>query len=442
MSFGLIDEIHIDPRSARVYEHGWQSWSPTGCYPAEATSARPDHGRQQAMRFRPGKPAPGVGFQAEGLLVVDPGPGFDLRVFSARDPRSDVASIRGRLDGSRFSVSADGDVDVRRVPGTLGQALATVGEAIATSSGVGQLRRAPTVWCSWYHYFEEVTQSDIVENIEAIGRHDLPVDVVQIDDGWESAIGDWLETSSRFTSLSDLAGRIIDSGRTPGIWVAPFIVGEHSELAKQHPDWLVGHAGYNWDQRLYGLDLTHPGACAYLTHTFDQLRQRGYRYFKLDFLYAGALPGRRHQDMSAVAAYRSGLDVIRQAVGPDSYLGGCGAPILPSVGLLDAMRVSPDSYNPTDPDNGTDLLRGRPCIEARAWQHGRFWINDADCLVARPTFDRRAEWASVIGVYGGLRSISDRIDDLDDWGLEATRDTLTSAPGPAPFRTLPAEYMR
>lgn len=43
-------------------------------------------------------------------------------------------------------------------------------------------------------------------------------------------------------------------------------------------------------------------------------------------------------------------------------------------------------------------------------------------------------WASVIRRYGGLRSVSDRIRDLDEWGLEATRQVLTTPPPtPSPF---------
>jgi alpha-galactosidase len=70
---------------------------------------------------------------------------------------------------------------------------------------------------------------------------------------------------------------------------------------------------------------------------------------------------------------------------------------------------------------------------ARAWQHGRFWVNDADCLVARPSFAARREWAQIIERYGGLRSASDRIADLDDWGMETTRRLLATAPPPTPF---------
>ena len=42
------------------------------------------------------------------------------------------------------------------------------------------------------------------------------------------------------------------------------------------------------------------------------------------------------------------------------------------------------------------LLNGR----ARAWQHGRFWVNDPDCLVARRSFALREQWAQVIDRYG------------------------------------------
>ena len=186
-------------------------------------------------------------------------------------------------------------------------------------------------------------------------------------------------------------------------------------------------------QDLLGLDLTHPGARAYLSSVFGRLREAGFDYFKLDFLFTGALDTARHEDLNAVGAYRSGLALIREAVGPGSYLLGCGAPMLPSVGLVDAMRVSPDTYHPADTEDDQRSLRGRACVVARAWQHGRFWVNDADCLVARPSFAGRREWAEVVERYSGLRSVSDRIAELDDWGMQTTRRLLATAPPPTPF---------
>jgi alpha-galactosidase len=159
----------------------------------------------------------------------------------------------------------------------------------------------------------------------------------------------------------------------------------------------------------------------------------GIDYFKLDFLYAGALAGRRADaEATPLTAYRRGMEMIRAATGPDSYLLGCGAPILPSVGLVDAMRVSPDTapqYEPDDSDLSMPSQRAAALTgRARAWQHGRFWANDTDCLIARPQVQRREAWAAHVDRYGGLRSSSDRLRDLDDWGLDTTRRLLRRTP--------------
>lgn len=439
-----LDDLLVDPATARVYEHGWQSWSPARLHDVRATSPRPEHDWQHVMRFRPGTPLPDEGFQAEGLLVVDPGNGEPVRTFSTADATGEVPTLRARLDGTRLVVETDdpGAVDATDTA-SLADALTGFGDRVRERAAV-TLREAPTVWCSWYHYFLDVTEADIVENLAALDTYDLPADVVQVDDGWQASVGDWLELSHRFSSVADLADRIRSTGRRAGIWVAPFIVSEHSRLASEHPDWLHGEAGTNWGGRLHGLDLTRADVRDYLAESFGSLREAGYDYFKLDFLYAGALPGARHGDESAIEAYRSGLRLVREAVGDDAYVLGCGAPILPSVGLVDAMRVSPDTYNPDDPDDGGDIaaaeLRGRPGVEGRAWQQGRFWVNDADCAVVRPQFSRRAEWLDVVDRWSGLRSVSDRVADLDAWGLDAVRRLLTQRPPAAPFPRLPDAY--
>jgi alpha-galactosidase len=445
VAFEPVDEVAADPATARVYEEGWQSWSPVGLHPTPGTSARPGLPWQHTMRFRPGARLPETGFQGEGLLVVDPGDGADVRLYSAPDPTDEVPSVRARWVDGRVLVEADGRVDVHRSAGTVGAALAAHGDALAGALLASPLRPAPTVWCSWYQYFLEVTEADVVENLVALDRLALPVDVVQVDDGWQAGIGDWLALSGRFTSLERLVGRIRDTGRRAGVWVAPFVVGAGSRLAGDHPAWLRGDAGVNWDQPLHGLDLSRTDVLEHLAAVFERLREAGFDYYKLDFLYAGALPGPRQGDLSAVAAYRQGLRVIREAVGDSAELLGCGAPLLPSVGLVDAMRVSPDTFNPIDPADlasGAPALRGRSGVEARAWQQGRLWVNDADCAVLRPSFGRREEWAGVVEAWSGLRSFSDRVAELDGWGVETARRLLATVPAPEPFRTLPPDYLR
>ncbi|CAI9403536.1 glycoside hydrolase family 36 protein [Nocardioides sp. T2.26MG-1] len=428
---GTLTEVVVDPARARFYAEGWQSWSPT-TWAAWGSPQRPAEPWQHTMRFRPGTPLPEDDtIQGEGLLVVDPGTGAPAVRCAVAEATEKVPTLRASLDGDRVRVSSDGAVDVSEHDGPVA-ALTSFGDAFATAAGAGAPRPAPRVWCSWYRYFEEVTARDVVENLSAFEDAGLVVEVVQIDDGWSAGLGEHLRPAAGFSDLPGLVDRIRSTGRRAGIWLAPFLVGADTALAHEHPDWLVGDAGRNWGQELRGLDLTHPGVREHLATVVRDLVDLGVDYLKLDFLYAGALPGRRREDVSPVAAYRSGLQLLREAAGPGAYLLGCGAPILPSVGLLDAMRVSPDTFHEGGEDGSTGL-RGRMSLVARAWQQGRFWVNDPDSLVARPTYSQRERWAETIAMYGGLRSFSDRVAELDPWGLDTTRRLMSDAPAPGPF---------
>ena len=429
--------IAVDPRRAVVYEHGWQSWSPTYAHRVGELPARPVSEARRVGNYRPDRDWPATVFAGEGLLAVDPGTGEGVHVFGAPSPEGPIASVCAGADGDSLVVSADGPVDTLVVEGSLEHALARWGDVFASRAGVA-VRPAPTVWCSWYHYFTAVTQDDVLENLAAIGDLGLDIDVVQIDDGYQADLGDWLALSDRFASLEDIVGRIHREGRRAGIWVAPFFLGGRSQTLRAHPDWVIGGAdpGTGWDQQLHALDVTHPGAEDYLREVFTTLRGVGIDYFKIDFLFAGAMDGRRAQPASGVEAYRHGLRVIREAIGEESYLLGCGAPILPSVGLVDAMRVGPDishAYEPEDSDLSQPSQRAAARNSRwRAWQHGRFWVNDPDCLVAGAHVERREEWADVVERWGGLRASSDRLRGLDDWGLQTTR-RLVRPVGAAPF---------
>jgi alpha-galactosidase len=437
MTWHTIDALAVDPAAVRVYAEGWQSWSPT-TWLAPGAQHQPQHRPQDrlehSMRFRPGTALPATSWptswQGEGLLVVDPGTGAPIRLYGDEDAEEQVTTVRATLEGGELVISAESDLAARTAADPV-EALTGYGDAFAARAAVGELS-APSVWCSWYRYFENVTAHDVLENSAALRTREIPVDVVQIDDGWSAGLGEYLRPSGGFPSLERTVGELVESGRRVGIWLAPFLVGGDTLLARQHPDWLLGEAGCNWGQQLRALDVTHPGVRELLLEAVAGLRTLGVDYFKLDFLYAGAVPGRRHEDISSVAAYRSGLRLLREAAGKDAFLVGCGAPILPSVGLVDAMRVSPDTFHEGF-DDGSAGLRGRMSLVARAWQHGRFWVNDPDCLVARPTYSQRERWAEAVSTFGGLRSCSDRVSELDEWGLETTRRLLGDPPPATPF---------
>ncbi len=332
-----IDELAIRTDTALMFEHGWQSWSPTTTYSVGDRPWRPHSERNRILCYRPETNPGSDVFWGEGLLAIDPGDASGVRIYAVDSAKTSVPSIQAKVEGNRVVVSADGPVEstVDKGPGTLDNALARWADRFAAAAGGRAIRKAPSIWCSWYHYFTDITEADMVENIEAIDRLDLPVDVVQLDDGYQTAHGDWLTLTDRFASLQGIADRIGTTGRRAGIWVAPFLVFPDSDLAREHPDWLVGgattpiHAGHNWDRDLYALDTTHPGAMEWVTEVFSTMHRWGYDFFKIDFIYAAAMQGARYDDVPPLHAYTNGVRMIREAIG-DSYLLGCGAPLLPS----------------------------------------------------------------------------------------------------------------
>ena len=67
----------------------------------------------------------------------------------------------------------------------------------------------PTGWCSWYYFYNRVSEADVVANLEAMVRDDHPAEYLQIDDGYQAHTGDWLTPNEKFPSgMRALAGWI------------------------------------------------------------------------------------------------------------------------------------------------------------------------------------------------------------------------------------------
>ena len=97
-------------------------------------------------------------------------------------------------------------------------------------------------WCSWYQYFHAVTEADVRANLARAG--DWPIDVFQVDDGFQAAIGDWLQLAPTFPSPLDVLAADIDAaGYVAGLWIAPFLVAPHAEArARRIPTGSSGGA--------------------------------------------------------------------------------------------------------------------------------------------------------------------------------------------------------
>ena len=98
----------------------------------------------------------------------------------------------------------------------------------------------PTGWCSWYAYGPDVTEQHIFDNLTTIKTRIPQLKFIQIDDGYQKHMGDWLKQHPNFPSpIKDLCLKIKDEGFEPAIWVAPFIAEKDSDLFHEHPDWFI-----------------------------------------------------------------------------------------------------------------------------------------------------------------------------------------------------------
>jgi len=139
----------------------------------------------------------------------------------------------------------------------------------------------PAQWTHWYHFFQSITADLFIDNLNAIDniRETIPFRIVQLDDGYQSAWGDWLTCNAKFPlGLEHLSRSIKEKGYTPGLWLAPFAVDPRSKIATQHPDWLVKDrkgkpiiSGFFYDFYGHALDLTQPVVIEHVRKLLDTI---------------------------------------------------------------------------------------------------------------------------------------------------------------------------
>lgn len=272
----------------------------------------------------------------------------------------------------------------------------------------------PSGWCSWYCFGPDVTAKNITDNLAYIKKNLPQLKYIQLDDGYQPHMGDWLETGAGFGSnIKTVLKEIKANGFEPAIWVAPFICDSNSTIFKQHPDWLVkdtfgmplrsdkvSFGGWRlapW----YVLDGTHPQVQQHLKKVFRTMyKEWGCTYFKLDANFWGAIHGGVYYDKNAtrVTAYRSGMKAILEETG-DAFILGCNHPLWPSLGLIHGSRSSNDIFR----EWKNFVKTGEENI-MRIWQNGRLWWNDPDCilLTGKLTDDEFMYHASLLFSTGGM----------------------------------------
>ena len=458
-----VPHLGRPPQSWSIYQNGWQSWTPTfarhlsnGLHTAPET---PAYRRWHQPHWEVGTDQE---ISSEWVTVLTTTTGEDrasvLVGFVSADKQ--LAEIRIRQNGAELTARCYCDDILVEPGGSLASETLVVrtgpdplslleawADEMATEMKARVPTHSPTGWCSWYTFYGENTAGNVLDNVQAIDDLDLPLNVILIDDGYQTTIGDWFSLNEkRFPQGMETVTREIQAaGHQVGIWTAPFGAAEDSELFRQHPHWFLQDetgaptVGWvHWGKPCYALDCTHPEVLDWLSNTFRHLRREwGIDFFKIDFLFAAAVPGRRHDATATRAqALRRGLRAIRQAIGASAFLLGCGAPLGPCVGIVDGMRIGPD----VDPNwypvwrhdlsalSTQNALRN---VVTRAPLHGRLWANDPDCLLVRQrgenldlVLNEVRTLVSLVTLSGGLSLDSDDLTAIDQGRLKYLRQAL------------------
>lgn len=294
-------------------------------------------------------------------------------------------------------------------------------------------------YTSWYNYYQKINEDIILRDLDGLDRAKDSVSIFQIDDGYETFVGDWLDPNpAKFPNgMKYVADKIHDKGYLAGIWIAPFSAQRVSRVAKEHPDWLIkdekdkpllGCQGWGG---AYTLDFYHPEAREYIKNFFNVIvNEWGFDMVKLDFLYSEAMLPRHGKTRGTIMC--EAMDFLRECVGEEKLILGCGVPLGPSFGVVDACRIGCD-VSPHFEFNFIDklllnmeIVNTRHAINntfLRRHLDGRVFCNDPDVFFLRDTNlkftkEQKLLLAKINNLFGSVLFVSDNAGDYDDETIE------------------------
>ena len=306
-------------------------------------------------------------------------------------------------------------------------------------------------WESWYNYYEKIDENLILSDLNQINQspnliklagQEFPEykKIFQIDDGWQISLGDWNCNTKLFPSgLKSLTQKIEENGYIPGIWCAPLIIDIRSKFAIEHPDYILRDKKGNlvkagWNPRwgvngiYYCLDLSHDGVQKHLKNLMNKIiNEWGFRYIKLDFLFAGMLYGSFAKNNAAYENFHIVSKILTEIKknndGKDIYYLGCGMPMEMGFKNFPLSRIGCDTYEHWDNSfmrrikwNGraSAYLNLKDTLGKALW-NGTVFQCDPDVIFIRTnkcslTLEEKKIIAFVNSVFGSQIMFSDNLN--------------------------------
>jgi alpha-galactosidase len=196
-------------------------------------------------------------------------------------------------------------------------------------SGAGKAR--PVVLNVWEAVYFNHDLGTLIELADSAA--DLGVERFVLDDGWfrgrrndQAGLGDWYVDEGLWPDgLTPLIDAVTSRGMEFGLWVEPEMVNLDSDVARAHPDWIVGPAARSYKdggrlpltwRHQHVIDLVNPEAWQYIFDRIDTLlRENNISYLKWDQnrdLTEHGHAGRASVHEQTLAAYRL-FDELKKA---------------------------------------------------------------------------------------------------------------------------------
>ncbi|HCE56776.1 MAG TPA: hypothetical protein DER09_03005 [Prolixibacteraceae bacterium] len=309
-------------------------------------------------------------------------------------------------------------------------------------------------WCNWFYTMDVFSENEILENAVFAANHlkSFGLEYIQIDEGFQTTHGDW-QGNKRFPhGLKWLCDSIKSLGLKPGIWIAPFVIAENSEVYKNHPDWLLKDKNgkpvrigpwpsenTDWYRsetpKRYCLDLTHPAAEKWYTALIDTIANHwGFEMIKVDFVAWTVFSAQQFYNTGATPAqvYRHALEIMRKKAGENCHILDCG-PGHVSGGYINSMRIEYDQNYGNSDNAWTQYFRGNSSSAGAAgkrwFYNNKTWTNDIDhvCIDLLAEHEAKAA-ATLIGLSGGNVMSGDRLMNLGPVKMEILKKIFPATP--------------
>ncbi|MEG2721066.1 MAG: alpha-galactosidase, partial [Oscillospiraceae bacterium] len=286
-------------------------------------------------------------------------------------------------------------------------------------------------YTSWYNYYQNINEEVILRDLDALcSKANGLFDTFQIDDGYQVAVGEWLNVDKKKfpNGMKPIAQAIHKNNLQAGIWLAPFGIQHNSQLVKQHPDWLICNekgkpicVGGNWGG-FYAVDIYNEEVRDYIKKFFNViLNEWGYDLVKLDFLYAAAILPRNNKTRGEIMY--DAIDLIREAVGDNKKILGCGVQMMPCFGKVEYMRIGADMSLNWKNSLSRKMMHREDVSTINALNNSiyrrhlneRAFLCDPDVFLIRDynvkfTFEQRKLLAKFIKIFGGVIFTSDDVN--------------------------------